>query len=260
MKKKLTKKVEFMPKRITFQANKESTINTIDDYCMAKNTSRSATISWLLDCTVSLLGTITNHHYAAIELETALMQITKEQPRRSEAKLTLEEHFLTIWNEAIIYPKEILNLDFHNHKTSSGKMGKTEREEIKGMLEGLIEKFQMKKALYIYTDRRIDNSYLKAGGLSNTILLKKTTFDGYLFDVSNTVVLPIIQLIIFGIEETLRKNSVYLTTPSCCWVPVYHTNNLAVMVPVLREEDAPQSSKMGGNIVIVNPFANDVKI
>ncbi|MFJ5331686.1 hypothetical protein [Pectobacterium versatile] len=251
-----------MPRRITINIGKDSNLDKIDEYSKLRGFSRSSTVSFLLDLTVPVLDKINSHNYAAKDIEFQLKNFFEKecyQQVRSESKLTIEEHFYEIWHSHIKHPKEITDREIHEHRNTQSKMGVTERNTIREKLTGLINNFNVKKAIYIYTDRRIDNRYLIAGGISNIILTNEITFGDYLFDFSQIVCLPIFDLITFGTKETLRKHKIHLPSSYICLIPIYHTNDKAVMVPVIRLGDAPQQAKTGINIIIINPFENEVK-
>lgn len=250
-----------MQKRITFSPNKQSTIEAIDTYSRIKGYSRSEVISFLLNSTVPALNKITLQYHIAHNLELTLDSIFKEKENittRTEPKLTLEEFFYSAWNMHIRHTDEFIDQGFYKHKINHDKMGKNEKKLIHEKLLILIEKTHVKKAIYIYTDRRVNNNYLIAGGLSNTILIKETTYDGYFFDFSSIVIMPIFELITFGVEAVLKRNKICPEQSCYCWIPIYYTNDLAVMVPVIDEGDASQKALTGGNTIIINPFTSEV--
>lgn len=93
-----------MKKRITFSANKKSTIDAIDDYSNAKGYSRSEVISFLLNATAPALNKITSQYHIAQTLESTLGCIFEEKApsiARGEPKLTYEEFFYSVWNTHI---------------------------------------------------------------------------------------------------------------------------------------------------------------
>ncbi|MBR7615343.1 hypothetical protein [Citrobacter braakii] len=250
-----------MQKRITFSPNKQSTIEAIDAYSRVKGYSRSEVISFLLNSTVPVLNNITLQYHIANNLELTLSSLFKEKENittRTEPRLTHEEFFYSVWNTHIRHSNEIIDHEFYKHKITHDKMGKSEKSLIHEKLTILIEKFHVKKAIFIYTDRRVNNSYLIAGGLSNTILIKETIYDGYFFDFSGIVILPIFELITFGFETVLKRNKICPEQPCYCWIPIYYTNDLAVMVPVIAEGDASQKAMKGGDAIIINPFGGEV--
>ncbi|MFB2962635.1 hypothetical protein ACE1BM_23530, partial [Aeromonas jandaei] len=233
----------------------------IDLYSQAKKISRSSVISMLLNATTPYLNTINDLVKQAHEIEANLHHAFQMQ-YRSDIRLDpdikpmmIEQHLYSIWHHVIKDQREILSRDIHDHHRSVPTMGKTEAKNLTTLLKNIIYKFNVKKAMYIYTDRRVDNQHLKAGGISNIILLKQTTFDGYLFDADQTAILPIFDLIIFGIAETLKKHGVKIPQSCVCWIPIYHTNNCAIMMPILNEGDVTQSSKNACNTIIINPFS-----
>ena len=38
---------------------------------------------------------------------------------------------------------------------------------------------------------------------------------------------------------------------------IFYINNKAVIVPVLRTEEVSQSSRTGGDVIIINPFEDE---
>lgn len=52
----------------------------------------------------------------------------------------------------------------------------------------------------------MNHKHLIAGGLSNIILIKETVYDGCFFDLSSIVIMPIFELITFGVEAVLKRN------------------------------------------------------
>lgn len=73
------------------------------------------------------------------------------------------------------------------------------------------------------------------------------------FDLSSIVIMPIFELITFGVEAVLKE--IKLPKQSCyCWIPIYYTNDLAVMVPVIAEGDTTQKAMKGGDAIIINPL------
>lgn len=250
-----------MYKRITFSPNKKSTIELIDSFSHAKRCSRSEVISFLLNATVPVLNKIISQYHMAETLEYTLSCLFKEKEvitKRTDPKLTYEEFFFSIWKTQIRFSNEIIDNDFHKHKISHNRMGRGEKNKIHEKLSMLIDKFNAKKAIFIYTDRRVNNDYLIAGGISNIILIKKVVYDGHVFDFNRIVILPIFELITFGVEEVFKRKNISPVQSCLCWIPIYHTNELAVMVPVLAEGDATQKSITGRKTIIVNPFVEEI--
>jgi hypothetical protein len=137
-------------------------------------------------------------------------------------------------------------------------MGRSEKKLIHEKLSCIIKSFHVKKAIFIYTDRRVNHKHLIAGGLSNIILIKETVYDDYFFDFSSIVIMPIFELITFGVEAVLKRNKIHPEQSCYCWIPIYYTNDLAVMVPVIAEGDAPQKAIKGRDAIIINPFNGEV--
>lgn len=247
-----------MTNKITFTSNRMTTIKVIDDYCKTKGLSRSKVISSLLNITTPVLKQVINHYKDIESIESLLVKICLDTGHIKEldhSTLTIEEHFMSIWKNNIKHEREFINNEVYRHKPSSPKMGNTERESIREMLLSLTEKLNAKKAIFIYTDRRVNNKYLLAGGISNTLIIKETTYDDYFFDFHQLTILPIFDLILLGTEKALMRNNLTAKTPCICWIPIYHTNDKAIMLPIIRKDDAPNSSLTGSNAIIINPFS-----
>ena len=67
-----------------------------------------------------------------------------------------------------------------------------------------------------------------------------------------------IKPVTFGVEAVLKRNKTPPKQSCYCWIPIYYTNDLAVMVPVIAEGDTPQKAMKGGDAIIINPFNGEV--
>ncbi|MGE9627806.1 hypothetical protein ACQP3I_31225, partial [Escherichia coli] len=72
-----------------------------------------------------------------------------------------------------------------------------------------------------------------------------------------SVCLPIDELIEYGTKETVRRHQIRSTGFFPFPIPILYINNKAVIVPVLRTEEVSQSSRTGGDVVIINPFEDE---
>ncbi|WP_155412643.1 hypothetical protein [Yersinia intermedia] len=136
------------------------------------------------------------------------------------------------------------------------RMSNLEKEEIKKTLRNCIKDTEVKNAIYIYTDRKVNYAKRLATGLATIQLIKDIMYEGNFFDLSRVVLFPAIELIEYGIESVLKRHSINISFPHVCWIPIFFINDKAVMIPVIRERDVPSSTKSGGNIIIINPFAD----
>ena len=146
-----------MPKRITFQADRDSTICEIDNYCRAKKLSRSAVISSLLNALVPRLKCINEHYNAANNLEHELTNVLGQQDcllPKQQFSISAEEHFHQLWMMKIRHPRNIIDYRLHEHQKAKASMEQDEITYIKEMLENIVSKMNVEKAIFIYTDRR----------------------------------------------------------------------------------------------------------
>ena len=114
-----------MPKRITFQADRDSTICEIDNYCRGRKLSRSAVISSLLNALVPRLKCINAHYNAASNLERELTNMLGQQDYllpKQQFSISAEEHFHQIWMMKIRHPQNIIDYRIHEHQKSKAGM------------------------------------------------------------------------------------------------------------------------------------------
>ncbi|EOD4081633.1 hypothetical protein ACOHX9_002032 [Yersinia enterocolitica] len=247
-----------MSKKVTTNFKDESLISAVDNFCYVKKISRSAAFELAIKAVVPFFNKITSCHYEAKQIEEILLRQSINEhisQVRGIAEITREEFLLTIWNTHIKSTLWIPSIENFQKKTNDGSMGKFEKKSITERLEALLDASRAKAAIHIHTDRITDDNSQYVKGYSNIILLEETSYQGYHFDINNIVVLPISELIIFGVKEVLKRKNIYFHNPQICWINIYHTNNLAVMLPIISETDLPQRTKNERNIILINPFA-----
>ncbi|XEI32444.1 hypothetical protein NMD14_17210 [Aeromonas veronii] len=251
-----------MPKRITFQADRDSTICEIDNYCRAKQLSRSAVISNLLNLLSPMLGRINAHFNAAYNVEFELTQMLKQQDcllPREQLTISVEEHFHRLWKTAIRHNVDCVDYRIHEHKQAKSNMGKDEITRIKEVLDSIISTMPIEKAIFIYTDRRVSHHLKKAGGFSNTIFIKQSECDGYFFDFAHSQALPTFDVIHHGTRAALKKHQMTLSAPSVCWVPIYYVGEMVIMTPVIKSADVKKQKQTMDRAIIINLFGQEVK-
>ncbi|ECS4614210.1 hypothetical protein A9W13_17210, partial [Salmonella enterica subsp. enterica serovar Typhimurium var. 5-] len=64
------------------------------------------------------------------------------------------------------------------------------------------------------------------------------------------------QLIIFGINEVLRRKEIVMPYPVVCWIDIYHVNEMVVMLPVIRKTDVSNRVNAPDDIII-NPYSQE---
>lgn len=250
-----------MPKRITFQADRDSTICEIDNYCRAKKLSRSAVISSLLNALVPRLKRINAHHNAVNNLERELTNVLGQQDcllPKQQFSISAEEHFHQIWMMKIRHPQNIIDYRLHEHQKTKARMEQDEIIYIKEMLENIVSKINVEKAIFIYTDRRVSHKLQKAGGLSNTLLINQSEYDGYFFDFANSTPLPMLDVIAHGLTEALKKHQVAISAPGVCWIPIYYLNDMVIVTPVIKATDVKKQKLTMDKTIIINLFGQEV--
>lgn len=178
---------------------------------------------------------------------------------RGKPEIAPEELFGAVWKNNIKSQHNVLGFEHYRHNTNDGTMGKGEKKIIEEQLESFVDTYRMKGAIHIKTDRIIDTNGPNVRGCSSTILIKEKSWNGYFFDFNHIVTLPISDLIIFGVKEVLKRENIYFDVPYICWINIYHTNDLAVMIPIIREEELSERYKNEKSIIVINPFAEGTK-
>ncbi|MDR7022432.1 hypothetical protein [Aeromonas salmonicida] len=250
-----------MPKRITFQADRDSTICEIDNYCRAKKLSRSAVISSLLNALVPRLKCINAHYSAAKDLERELTNVLEQQDcllPQEQFAISAEEHFHQLWIMKIRHPRNIVDYKIHEHKKNKTNMEQDEISYIKEMLENIVNKMAVEKAIFIYTDRRVSHKFQKAGGLSNTLLINQSEYEGYFFDFANSKPLPMLDVIAHGIKEALKRHQATLPIPCVCWIPIYYVDDMVIMTPVIKSTDVKKQKLTMDKAIIINLLGQEV--
>ncbi|MHA3510520.1 hypothetical protein ACX1G9_04130 [Yersinia enterocolitica] len=251
-----------MSKKVTINFKDESLIAAIDNFCYVKDITRSAGCELGLKAVVPFFNKITSCHYEAKQIEEILLRQSINEhisQVRSTPEITREEFFLTVWNTHIKNTLWIPSIENSQKKTNDGSMGKLEKKSITERLEVLVDANRAEAAIHIHTDRITDDNSQYVKGYSNTILLKETSYGEYYFDINNIVVLPISELIIFGVKGVLKRKDIYFSNPYICWINIYHTNNLAVMLPIICKAELPQCTKNEKKIILINPFTTGSK-
>ncbi|AJI96003.1 hypothetical protein BD65_1430 [Yersinia ruckeri] len=151
---------------------------------------------------------------------------------------------------------DILDVTDIKNSLPDQRMSNLEKEEIKKTLRNCIKDTEVKNAIYIYTDREVNYAKRLATGLATIQLIKDTIYEGKFFDLNRVVLLPVIELIEYGIDSVLKRHSVNTSFPHICWIPIFYINDKAVMIPVIQERDVPSSLRSEGNFIIINPFSS----
>ena len=170
--------------------------------------------------------------------------------------MTLEEYCSLIWKTNIMSPLKIPITDYFQLNTNDEFMGRDEKTVIRERLSSLRENYDMEKAIYIYNQRKFDVKKQSVSGDSNIILIHRTTFEGYYFDAGQVLLLSTSQLIIFGINEVLRRKEIVMPYPVVCWIDIHHVNEMVVMLPVIRKTDVSNRVNAPDDIII-NPYSQE---
>jgi len=251
-----------MSKKTTFIQKNELTKKSLKEWSLVKKCSYSESINFWLDVVSPLIMEANFHHQTAVEIERNAVLALKEIIKNSslEEEITRAEVILqTIWDENIRRKEEILDDNVYLHKLKGNIIGKYEMEGIECKAKEIIEKFGAERLIWIYTDRRVNHEHLKAGGISNLIIIKKLNYGGYYFDINHVIILSLIEISMHGADKAIKKKGVVLPHSYTCWIPIYHTNNMVVMLPVIEESMKHKSCNEKSVLTVINPFNEEVK-
>ncbi|EFN8494555.1 hypothetical protein DYP27_26760, partial [Escherichia coli] len=186
-------------------------------------------------------------------------QFFNEEPfvQRTKPEITKGEFFHSIYKSHIKYEYDVLDRKIFPHESTRNAMGVAEKKGIKENATLMLEYYKVEKAICIYTNRKVSHTLNRAGGFYKTILIKTSVFGDYFFDFCNSVCLQIDELIEYGTKETVRRHQIRSTGFCTFHIPIFYINNKAVIVPVLRTEEVSQSSRTGGDVIIINPFEDE---
>ncbi|MGC0807308.1 hypothetical protein [Pantoea agglomerans] len=251
-----------MSKKTTFTQKNELTKQSLKDWSLIKRCSHSESINFWLDLVSPLIREANYHHQTAAEIERnavlALKRIMQTDPLETESTRA-EVILMTIWDENIRQQEEIVDNDVYIHKLRTQLMGKNELEGIQCRAEEIIERYGAERLIWIYTDRRVNHQHLQAGGISNLIMIKKSHYANYYFDINHAIILSLCEIAMYGADKAIKKKGVILPHSYTCWIPIYHTNNMVVMIPVIEERMKHKSCKENCVLTVINPFNEEVR-
>ncbi|HEJ7039016.1 TPA: hypothetical protein SMF55_000720 [Serratia liquefaciens] len=246
-----------MAKKIISLNISDVSIETSDMIGTALNISRSAAFDYVMYGYRLFASRVSHHNNEVKKLRELLLNQTMDahlSSIRGIPEITREEFFLAGWKSHIKSQLNIPSFEYYRHNTSDGTMSKGEKKIIEEQLEGFVDTYRMRGAIHIKTDRIVDKNGPNVKGSANTILIKETSWNGYFFDFNNIVLLPISDLIIHGVREVLKRKEIYSNSPYVCWINIYHTNELAVMVPIIQEDEVSDHRRNEKVIIVINPF------
>ncbi|HDU5302224.1 TPA: hypothetical protein RFV03_001115 [Klebsiella quasipneumoniae subsp. similipneumoniae] len=140
------------------------------------------------------------------------------------------------------------------NNVNTNRMCRFEKKKIKVKLEEIIEDGEIKNAIYIYTERKLNHERWLTEGIGVILLLRKSVHNDIFFDIKRAILVPIIELISYRIDSILEKHNINTSFPHICWIPIYYINNKAVVIPVIRKCDVSLAAKSEGETIIINPF------
>lgn len=165
------------------------------------------------------------------------------------------EFYEGIWQERILIPQNTLDAMEFKNNVKRNEMNKLEKEKIKEKLEDIINNSGVCNAIYIYTDRKVNNERRLAAGIGSILLLRKTVHDDVFFGIKKAILIPAIELIAYRMDTVLENHGINTNFPHICWIPIYYINKKAVMIPVIRKKDVSLMTNPEGEVVIINPFS-----
>ena len=251
-----------MAKKTTSLSLSEESINIADKIGLVIHKSRSSVFDYAVKALYPLAKQVNYHNNEVKKLEELFLNQSLDvhlHSTRGEPEISREELFLMAWESDIKSPLNILAFEYYRHNTGDGTMGKSEKKSIEEQLKDIVYANRMKGAIHIKTDRIVDKNGPNIKGYAKTILIKETSWNGYFFDLNHIIKLPITSLIIFGVKEVLKREKIHFNAPYVCWINIYNTNDFAIMLPVIREDEVPEYRKNKKAIFIVNPFPEGPK-
>ncbi|WP_152071965.1 hypothetical protein [Escherichia coli] len=248
-----------MMKRVSFSLAETYEADVIKKYQHLKKCSFSAAIKECLKLGAPVLNRINENIAAITDIEDKLRQFFNEEPfvQRTKPEITKGEFFHSIYKSHIKYEYDVLDRKIFPHESTRNAMGVAEKKGIKENATLMLEYYKVEKAICIYTNRKVSHILNRAGGFYKTILIKTSVFGDCFFDFCNSVCLPIDELIEYGMKETVRRHQIRSSGFCTFHIPIFYINNKAVIVPVLRTEEVSQSSRKGGDVIIINPFEDE---
>ncbi|MEX9809710.1 hypothetical protein [Providencia stuartii] len=245
-----------MSQRISITIKDESSLKAIDEYCLKHKLTRSSVIASVLTSAYPLLTEINQHTQLVNELENKLFN-PKKIPRTSWGDtpvFSLPEYLLDIWQTHIIEKGIIIDQHAYPHTYKNPKVGSEEKKNIQKTLNNYIDPPHIQKAIFIYTDRHVHYKLHKAGGFSNTILIRNTEYNNYLFDFNAIIHVPIKDIVFHGTEGAFKKNQIILKGTYAAFIPIYHTNNQCVLIGVIDKTQVNRKTDCSPNTIIINPL------
>lgn len=138
------------------------------------------------------------------------------------AKKTDIELYEGIWKEKILLPQNVLDAMEVRNNVNTNRMCRFEKKKIKVKLEEIIENGEIKNAIYIYTERKLNHERWLTEGIGVILLLRKVVHNDIFFDIKRAILVPIIELISYRIDSILEKHNINTSFPHICWIDLLH--------------------------------------
>lgn len=216
-----------MTKRITFNASKNSIIESIDNYVESKRrlqvkTSRSDVISSLLEITVPFLEIVTDLNKVTKKIESSLPNILNDFiQQKQDIKIRnerIEKTHRNMFFSSVCSKIFIVTVDYKN---------KDDSDINKFIGRGLKDKKYHVDNILLFKSKTDNNSYTFNIFILNEII-------NYSYGYDEMVKIKTDDIIIDGIDktvETIKKEPENLI----CWIPICNCNGLTYLLPVKKK-------------------------
>jgi len=245
-----------MAKPTSINISSADTLRVLNEYCKARDISRSSAISSLLDATTPILKDITSHYQLADELNKRLLSgVYKRGVAPRQNTVAAEKYCLEIWSNNLHlkneYEFDSVNHDAYlrsrkRHHRRDRRLGKIETRHINKICEEFIlrEKTPVKYVCFVYVQRVFfpekellenfdipvdpNSPLLLVAGDAVVLLAKDVFYDKYFFDLSKAFIIDVVDLMpsgINGITKTLNEPNAY------CWIPIMYSGSITLLDP-----------------------------
>ncbi|EPL6453478.1 hypothetical protein N0G65_000595 [Providencia rettgeri] len=245
-----------MSKRITITLKNHHDLNIIDEFCENNNLSRSMVVSNILSSATPLLSNINNHTKIVDTLKKSIFsqnEVLSQDIINTESKISIQEYLSDIWKTHLVL-KIIIDEYRYTHSRKKDVTNSIENKDANDNLKHYIASLGAKKAILIYLERKIHSTKLSIGGYTSTILIKNIEFKNYYFDFNAIVSLPINDIINLGVRDAVAKKMKNTKYNYDYFVPITHSNEHSILVPVLDTNRNAPKNKHSPNTIIINPF------
>ncbi|QLK59784.1 hypothetical protein GE278_02820 [Enterobacteriaceae bacterium Kacie_13] len=240
--------------RITFNSDKEVTINTIDRYAKSYGVSRSKVISDLLNSISPALDYLVFQNNLKNEMESKLLNLFAFELKEVEAKLAKDEIFFRHFNQSI------KNISYVVISNDAIQFSLPDRERWSDLREQFHAK--VNKMLDIY--RPCDNGYyacvlypdyLKEGMYTSVIInFRSLIVDDYYFDINSLCFVREEDFFYCGINDYMKRNLKNKNRLHLAWAPLKKIADGYLFMAAIRKEHSNYAVRQEGDFTVNFPY------